>query len=407
MAGRLDERQRVVITGLGAVSALGPDAPSSWRRLVSGESGIRPVTLFPVEGYRTTVAAEVDGFVDPKTPRRAARTDRIAISASLEALRDAGVEPAELDLARVAVVLGAGAAGLFESEGYFEDLLRHGPRRAGVARTTSYFPSATTDWVAAALGISGPRETVVTACSSSAISVGLAYDAVRRGRADVAITGGADTLSRLTFSGFNALRAMDAGPCRPFDRNRSGLTIGEAAGILVLEGLPRARARGARIYAEMLGYGVRCDAFHMTAPDEAGDGALRTMRDALRMARVAPGDVGWVNAHGTATPLNDRSETLAIKRLFGDHARRLWVSSVKAAFGHCLGAAGAIEAVALALSIHQGIVPPTLRLETPDPECDLDYVPGAARELSYGIGISNSFAFGGNNAALVFGRFDG
>lgn len=406
------ESVRVVVTGLGAVTALGPDRQTSWEALIAGCSGVGPVARIPVDDMRTKVAAEIPG--DPgsaeltiRERRRTARTDRIAIGAAVEAVRDAGVDLEGLDPAAGAVVLGAGAAGLMESEGYFRELLEHGPRRARVSRTLSYFPSSATDWVAAKLGFTGPRSTVVTACSSSAIAVGRAFDLVRSGRCSVAVTGGSDTLSLLTFAGFNSLRAMDVVPCRPFDRDRAGLTLGEGAAMMVLEPLAAARRRGARIYAELLGYGVRCDAHHMTAPQPDGDGAYRTMADALRMAAVDPSEIDYVNAHGTATPLNDRSETAAIRRLFGPHVEQVWVSSVKAAFGHCLGAAGAVEAFVLALAIHHATVPPTLGWANRDPECDIDCVPNVARGRRIRVGLSNSFAFGGNNATLVMARFDG
>lgn len=410
MTRDLPPGERVVVTGLGAVTALGADARTSWARLVLGESGIRPVTLFPVGEYRTKIAAEVGEAdagmpLDARQRHRLGRTDRIAICASLEAMADAGIEPGRVAAGRGAVVLGAGASGLREAELYWEARRTRGARRARPSGTLSYFPSATTDNVAAALGLQGFRSTVVTACSSSALSIGQAYDVLRRGRADLVVTGGADTLSLLTFAGFNSLRATDVEPCRPFDRLRAGLSLGEGAGILVLESLAAARARDARVYAEVLGYGVRCDAHHMTAPQPEGDGAYRTMRDALRMARVDAADVGYVNAHGTATPLNDRSESLAIRRLFGDEPP--WVSSVKGAFGHCLGAAGAIEALTTVLSLHHGIVPPTIRWENPDPECAVDCVPNHAREKRYDVALSNSFAFGGNNGALVLGALHG
>lgn len=408
----LPDAERVVVTGLGAVTSLGADARASWARLVLGESGIRDVTRFPVAEYRTRIAAEVvpvaDGdLFDVRQRRRLSLTDRIAVRAALEAMADARIAPGDVPPGRGAVLLGAGASGLREAEQYHEALRRRGPRRARPSGTLCYFPNATTDNVAARLGLDGFRSTVVTACSSSALSVGQAYDLLRRGRADVAVTGGADTLSLLTFAGFNALRATDVAPCRPFDRERAGLSLGEAAAILVLEPLSRARARDARVYAELLGYGVRCDAHHMTAPHPEGDGAYRTMRDALSMARVDAADVGYVNAHGTATPLNDRSEALAIRRLFGPDRGSPWVSSVKGAFGHCLGAAGAVEALACVLSLHHGIVPPTLHWENPDPECDVDCVPNHARERRYDVALSNSFAFGGNNGALVLGALGG
>jgi 3-oxoacyl-[acyl-carrier-protein] synthase II len=262
-----------------------------------------------------------------------------------------------------------------------------------------------TDWICREYGLQGPRSTVVTACSSSATSIGYAADLIRYGRADLMLAGGCDALCQLTFSGFNSLRALDEGPCRPFDANRKGISLGEGAALLVLEEAERALARGAKIYGEFAVYGISCDAHHMTAPDSKGEGAVRAMRSALADAGLSPEEVDYINAHGTGTQYNDLVETLAIKTIFGEGAYRLPVSSTKSMVGHCLGAAGGIEAAATLLAIHYQMIPPTIHYENPDPQCDLDYVPNEPRRMKIQVALSNSFAFGGNNTAVVLKRF--
>jgi len=404
-------RRRVAITGIGAVSALGGTASLTWEGLVAGRCGIRPVTLFDTEGLVAHNAAEI-GTVPPAWTldgalrKRASRADRMAVSACDEALADAGIDPRAIDPEIGGIVLGAGAGGLFETEGYYLDRIARGVARARVTRAWGFSPSTTTDLLGAHLGFEGFTTTVMTACSSSTIAIGLAADAIRTGACDVVVTGGADALSRLTFTGFCSLRAVDPDRCRPFDRNRRGMTLGESAGILVLEDMARARGRGARIRAELLGYGAACDAHHVTAPDPSGDGASRTMRAALEDAKISADGIDYISAHGTATQFNDEAETRAIHQVFGARAREIPVSSIKSMVGHCLGAAGAIEAVAMVLTVEKGIVPPTVGLRDPDPECDLDYVPGKARVRPVRAALSNSFAFGGNNGAIVVGRVD-
>ena len=404
-------RRRVAITGIGAVSALGGTASLTWEGLVAGRCGIRPVTLFDTEGLVAHNAAEI-GTVPPAWTldgalrKRASRADRMAVSACDEALADAGIDPRVIDPEIGGIVLGAGAGGLFETEGYYLDRIARGVARARVTRAWGFSPSTTTDLLGAHLGFEGFTTTVMTACSSSTIAIGLAADAIRTGACDVVVTGGADALSRLTFTGFCSLRAVDPDRCRPFDRNRRGMTLGESAGILVLEDMARARGRGARIRAELLGYGAACDAHHVTAPDPSGDGASRTMRAALEDAKISADGIDYISAHGTATQFNDEAETRAIHQVFGARAREIPVSSIKSMVGHCLGAAGAIEAVAMVLTVEKGIVPPTVGLRDPDPECDLDYVPGKARVRPVRAALSNSFAFGGNNGAIVVGRVD-
>lgn len=398
----------VVVTGLGAVSSLGNDLASTWAGLVAGRSGIGPITLFDASGFRTKLAAEVrvlpDPGVSPRIRRRLSRTDVMGLAAAREALADSGLDLDREDLSRVAVVLGGGVSGLLDSEEYYRALLTKGPRGARPTLLLNHPPDQTTDRIAEVWGFLGPRATITTACSSSATSLGYAADLIRASLADVVVTGGADSFARLTHGGFNALRACDPEPCRPFDRNRKGLTIGEASGILVFEEEGRARRRGARLRARFLGYGVTSDAHHMTQPEPSGEAGARTIRACLKSARLEPSDVDYVNAHGTATPQNDSAETASIKLALGARAREIVVSSNKSMLGHCLCSAGAIEAVATVRTIETGVVPPTISYVEPDPECDLDVVPNAARERSVDVALSNSFAFGGNSTVVAFAR---
>lgn len=405
----LMKRRRVAVTGIGAVSALGATAVETWDGLVAGRCGIRPVTLFDTAGLIAHNAAEIrevprPSSLDRSLRKRASRADRLAVAATDEALADAGIARGSIDPASAGLVLGAGAGGLFETEGYYLDRLSHGARRARVSQAWGFSPATTTDLLGAHLGFEGFTTTVMTACSSSTIAIGLAADAIRTGACDIVVTGGADALSRLTFTGFCSLRAVDPDRCRPFDKHRRGMSLGESAGILVLEDMERARRRGARIRAEILGYGAACDAHHATAPDPSGDGASRTMRAALADAGLSPDGIDYISAHGTATQYNDEAETRAVHSVFGSRARSVPISSIKSMVGHCLGAAGAIEAVALVLTVERGILPPTAGLLEPDPYCDLDYVPNTARERPVRAGLSNSFAFGGNNGTIVIGR---
>ncbi len=399
--------RRVVVTGLGAVTSLGNDLKTTWDGLVAGRSGIGPITLFDATGFRTKLAAEVKSLPDPGVPaslrRRLSRTDVIGLAAAAGALADSGLDLSRENPERVGVVLGAGVSGLLDSEEYFRADLRGGRPAARPSKVLNHPPHQTTDRIAERWGFRGPRSTITTACSSSATSLGFAADLVAHGLCDVVVTGGADTLARLTHGGFNALRATDPDPCRPFDRNRKGMTVGEAAGILVFEEEERARRRGAPIHARFLGYGVTSDAHHMTQPEPSGAAGARTLAACLLDARLNPSDVDYVNAHATATPQNDPAETLSLKRALGARAREIPVSAIKSMLGHCLCSAGAIEAVATVLTIERGVVPPTIRYETPDPECDLDVVPNVAREARVRTALSSSFAFGGNSTVVAFG----
>ncbi|HKC24119.1 MAG TPA: beta-ketoacyl-[acyl-carrier-protein] synthase family protein, partial [Thermoanaerobaculia bacterium] len=403
------EERRVVVTGLGAVTSLGNTLAETWNGLVEGRCGIRRITLFDPTPYRTQLAAEVpilpDGFA-PAYRRRLSRSDVIGLTAAAEALADSGLELASEDPMRIGVVLGGGVSGLLDSENYFHEKLGKGTgtRRPRPTRVLNHPPDQTTDRIAQRWGFLGPRGTVTTACSSSGTSLGYAADLIRHGLADIVVTGGADSFARLTHGGFNVLRAVDPEPCRPFDRRRKGLTIGEGAGILIFEEEGRARRRGARIHARFLGYGVTSDAHHMTQPEPSGEAGARTIAACLESARVDASRVDYVNAHGTATPQNDSAETAAIRRALGSRADEIPVSSIKSMIGHCLCSAGAVEAVATVMTITTGVVPPTIHYAEPDPECDLDVVPNVAREVRVRVAISNSFAFGGNSTVVAFGE---
>ncbi|HYX21451.1 MAG TPA: beta-ketoacyl-[acyl-carrier-protein] synthase family protein [Thermoanaerobaculia bacterium] len=400
-------RRRVVVTGMGAVTALGPTLAGTWRGLLDAACGIRPLSLFDASAYRTRSAAEVeaipDAFLTPAERRRMSRADRMGVAAAREAIEASGLDLSREDPTRLGVILGGGTSGLIDSEAFFELYLRG--RKARPSKVLNHLPDSITDRIAQRFGLEGIKSTITTACSSSANALGYAFDAIAAGLADVVVTGGSDVLARLTYGGFNSLRSVDPDPCRPFDRDRKGLSIGEAAGILVLEEEERARRRGAPIVAEFRGYGVTSDAYHMTAPDPSGSAGGRTITAALKNAGVSPDEVDYVNAHGTATPQNDSAETAALKAALGDRARRIPVSSIKSMIGHCLCASGAIEAVATAMTVRDGRVPPTIHYENPDPACDLDYVPNEARDHDVRVALSNSFAFGGNSSVVVLGRY--
>jgi 3-oxoacyl-[acyl-carrier-protein] synthase II len=397
---------RVAITGIGLVSALGAGREVNWDRMVAGLCGIRPVSLFDVSPFRSRVAGEADlgalqGRFTPWQRRRWSRSEQFGVVAAAEALDDAGLLGAEVDRDRVGVLLGAGTGDLLRNEDYYFTLLAAGIDRARPTQIYHHFANTPVDVIASAFDLGGTRSCVVAACSSSTIAIGHAAELITDGALDAAVCGGTDALARVTFSGFNGLRLMDAEPCRPFDASRAGMNIGEGAAMLVLERMESARRRGARIYAEVAGYGQRCEAYHATAPEPEGQAIAATLRAALEAAAVDASDVAHVNCHGTATPQNDRAEARGLRLVFGDRAPRLPVNSIKSMVGHCLGTAGAIEAAALALTIARGIIPPTIHYARPDPEIALDVVANEAREMPVRCGISTSLAFGGNDAALV------
>jgi 3-oxoacyl-[acyl-carrier-protein] synthase II len=404
-------RRRVAVTGIGLVSALGVGREATWRAMVDGRCGIRPVTLFDTTGYRSKLAAQIGDYeparrFSPLERRRWSRSDQIAVLASQEALEDAGLDGSRLDPRRTGVMFGAGTSDLLRNEEYLRDARAKGVARAKPSQIVNFFSNTPVDIVSAKFGLLGPRHCVVAACSSSSIALGYAADAIRAGTIDAALAGGADALCRLTFSGFNALRLVDTAPCRPFDAGRQGMTIGEAGAVLVLEEFDRARARGAVIYAELAGYGSACEAYHATSPEPEGHVIAATVRAALADAGLPADAVDHVNAHGTGTLHNDRAEARAFHRVFGDRAGALPVNSIKSMVGHCLGAAGAIEAAVLALTIARGVIPPTVNHQRSDPDCALDVVPNEARPWEVRCGVSTSLAFGGNDAALVMRRVE-
>ena len=407
---------RVVITGVGAVTPVGNDVPTMWRSVVEGKSGVGPITLFDASDLETQIAAEVKDF-DPvalfgaKAARTMDRYSQFALAAARQAVADAGLTFAG-DNERIAVIVGTGIGGMATLAQQLHALDERGPRRVSPFFIPMVLADTAAGNIAIEYGIRGPNLAVISACASGANCIGEAAMMIRHGRVDKAICGAAEAgILRLAIAAFNVMGAISrrndepTRACRPFDAHRDGFVMGEGAGILVLEKLEDAQARGAHIYAEILGYGLSADAYHITAPLENGAGAALAMAGALRDAGLAPTDVEYINAHGTSTPLNDRAETIAIKSVFGDHAYRLAVSSTKSVMGHLLGASGAVEAIITAKALEEGVIPPTINYETPDPECDLDYTPNRARPMPIRVALSNSFGFGGHNASLALGRY--
>jgi 3-oxoacyl-[acyl-carrier-protein] synthase II len=403
-------KTRVAGTGIGLLSAVGTTRDESWRNLVDGRCGISPLTLFESDDYRSRIAAQVDDAAlrDRLTAlqrRRWSRSDQFAVLSAREAIEDAGLADAYRSKPdRVGVIIGSSTGDLLRNERYVRGsvLPGSGPRRLSDA--WNHFYSTSVDIIAAQFGFEGLRSCIVAACASSTMAVGAALDAIRFGRADAVLAGGTDGLARLTFSGFNALRVMDPDACRPFDRGRAGMNIGEGAAVLVLEEMEAARRRGARIYAEVAGHSLTCEAFHPTSPEPDGRAIAATIARALADAKIPASDVRHVNAHGTATAHNDRAEARGIRMVFGEAGRSLPVTSVKSMVGHTLGAAGANEAAASVLALRGGFLPPTVHLRTPDPAFGLDYIPEAARDVAVEALLSNSFAFGGNNTVLALTR---
>lgn len=401
--------RRVAVTGIGLVTALGATRDEVWAGMLDGRCAIGALTLFDAAGCRSTQVGQVPDCRKPadvpdKQWRRLSRSDRLTMIAAGEALADSGILANGRAPGRIGVSLGSGTADLLRNEEWFEAAERTSIRRAPPGKIFRHFPSAPGDEIASHFGLEGPRASVVSACSSSTVAIGYAGDLIRHGQADAMLAGAGDALCRLTLTGFNALRLVDTEPCRPFCRTRRGMNIGEAGAVLVLEDLARARARGARVYAELAGYAARCEAYHPTAPEPEGRAVAALIDAALAAARINHDEVGHVNAHGTATAQNDPAEARGLARVFGDRARRLPTTSVKSMVGHCLSAAGAVEAAVLALSLASGVIPPTVNYRERDPECDLDVVAGAARETPFRVGVSTSLAFGGNDAALVMRR---
>jgi 3-oxoacyl-[acyl-carrier-protein] synthase II len=412
-------QRRVVVTGIGLVTSLGIGTDATWAALLAGTSGAGPITKFDASQFATRFACEVKGFdplafVEKKDVKKMDVFIQYAIAASHFAMADSGLEITPALAPDVGVCIGSGIGGFRTIEDEHTALVNGGPRKISPFFIPASIINLASGQVSIRFGAKGPNLATCTACSASAHAVGDSFEIIRRGDADVMITGGSEAaITPMSVGGFGALRALSTRndeptrASRPFDQGRDGFIIGEGAGVVILEELEHARARGARIYAEIVGYGMSGDAFHITAPSEDGDGAVRVMTRALRKAGLQPSDIDYVNAHGTSTPFNDKLETLAIKKTFGDHARSLAISSTKSMTGHLLGAAGGLEAGISALAVHHQVAPPTINLDQADPECDLDYVPHVKRPMTIRHVLSNSFGFGGTNAALVLRRYEG
>jgi 3-oxoacyl-[acyl-carrier-protein] synthase II len=407
--------RRVVVTGLGAVTPVGNDAPSTWEAAVAGRSGIDFISAFDASPFPVTIAAEVKdfdptGLVSPKELRRLDPNVLFALAASREAVADAGLDE-RYDPARVGIVYGSGIGGIKTINEQHDVLRDRGPDRVSPNFLQNVLVDSASGQLAITLGYRGPNYATVSACATGSHAVGEAAELIRRGGADAVLAGGTEAcIDPLILAGFCAMRGLAAEEehppraSRPFDATRAGFVMGEGAATLVLEELEAARARGAKIYAEVLGYGTSNDAYHMAAPDPASVGVKEMMSSALEMTGVAPERVGYINAHGTSTPLGDAAETKAIKEVFGHHAYDLKVTSTKSVMGHCFGAAGAIEAMMCVHAVHDGKVPPTMNYEHPDPECDLDYVPNEARDAELDVALSNAMGLGGHNACVLIGR---
>jgi 3-oxoacyl-[acyl-carrier-protein] synthase II len=407
---------RVAVTGLGAVTPIGNDAPSTWRAAVAGESGIDFIRSFDASGFPVRVAAEVkdyepNGVVSPKEARRLDRNVLLALGAAKEAIDDAGLNG--FDPARVGVVFGSAIGGFLGIMQQHEVLQERGPDRVSPHFLPNVLVDSASGQLAITLGLRGPNYAPVSACATGSHAIGEAAEIIRRGDADAILAGGTEAcMHPLILAGFCAMRGLAAEEehppraSRPFDATRAGFVMGEGACVLLLEDLDAAQARGAKIYAQVLGYGASNDAYHMAAPDPDSVGVAEMMRAAFARARVKPADVGYINAHGTSTPLGDLAETKAIKEVFGDHAYDLAISSTKSMMGHCFGAAGAIEGMMCVLALHDGVLPPTINYEHPDPECDLDYVPNEAREAEVRVALSNAMGLGGHNGCVLFARAD-
>lgn len=408
-------RRRVVVTGLGTVNPLGLDVPRYWQGLLAGKSGIAPIALFDTAKFKVKFAGEVKGFdpapvIDGKAARRLDRFSQFAVVAADQAIKDSGLDLGKIDPARAGVILGSGIGGLNELEEQHKILLDKGPDRVSPFVIPKMIANAAAGNVSIKYDLRGPNTTVSTACSSAAHAIGDAMRQIAYGFADVMVTGGTEAaVTPLGLAGFIACRALSnrnddpARASRPFDKDRDGFVLSEGAGLLVIEEYEHAKARGADIYCEVLACGNTADAYHITAPHEDGSGAAEAMRQAMKEARWDATEVQYLNAHGTSTGLGDVAETKAVKKVFGDHAKKLMISSTKSLIGHLLGASGGVEAIACALSLKHGVLHPTINLQTPDPDCDLDYVPNHAREVRVKRVLSNSFGFGGHNCSLALG----
>ncbi len=412
-------KRRVVVTGMGLVVPTGIGVETAWKNICEGKSGIGRLTRFDPKGFETQIAAEVKGFnpelyIEKKEIKKMDLFIQYALAATKEAVEDSGLLITPENEDRIGVIVGTGLGGLPTIEKYHQILMERGPGRISPFFIPMLIANLASGQIAIHYGAKGPNTCVVTACATGGHCIGDAFRAIVYGDADAMITGGTEAnITPLTVGGFNAMKALSTQndqpekACRPFEKNRNGFVIAEGAGIVILEELEFARKRNARIYAELIGYGYTGDAYHITAPSPDGDGAIRCMRMAIKDAGLNLEEVDYINAHGTSTQLNDLTETIAIKKVFGEHAKKIPISATKSMTGHLLGAAGSTEAIFTILALRDGILPPTINYEEPDPECDLDYVPNVAREQKVKIGMSNAFGFGGTNATLIFKKFTG
>ena len=415
----MDEKQRIVITGMGMVSSLGVGVARNWDYLTAGKSGIGPITKFDASHYRCRIAGEVrdldiSQYLPPKEARRLDPFCHFAVAAADEALRHAGITSANLDPNRVGVVIGAGIGGISTLQDQGEVLVARGPTKSSPLMVPMMIIDMAAGFLSIRYGFKGPNMGIVTACASGSHAIGEAMWMIRRGDADVMLTGGAEAcICPLGLTGFNAMKALSernddpTRASRPFDLNRDGFVPGEGAGILVLESIEHARSRNATIYGEIIGYGLSGDAYHITAPGPDGEGAARAISAAMKQAGIRPDEIDYVNAHGTSTGLNDKVETLALKKALGQQAYKTAVSSTKSMTGHALGAAGGLESIFCLQTILTGVIPPTINYETPDPECDLDYVPLKARAKTVNVAMNINLGFGGHNAVLLFRKYEG
>lgn len=410
-------QRRVVITGMGLVSPLGNSVDGFWERLLAGESGVARITRFDISRFPVSFGAECrefdpEKYIEKRQVKRLDRFAQMALAAATDAARDSGFDfAAGAESDRIGVIIGSGIGGLLELEEQHERMMEKGPERVSAFTIPKLMVNAASGNISIALGAKGPNTAVATACASATNAMGDALRAIQRDEADLMVTGGSEAaLTPLGLAAFAAMKALSernddpARASRPFDKGRDGFVMGEGAGIFIFEELEHARRRGARIYCEVLGYGMSGDACHITQPDECGRGAAKAMSRALTDARLSPDQVDYVNAHGTSTPLGDVAETVAIKSVFGSAAKKLAISSTKSSIGHLLGASGAVELVATVQALRYGVVPPTINLDEPDPQCDLDYTPNKPRDLRIDRAMSNSFGFGGHNACVVVGR---
>lgn len=412
-------RRRVVVTGMGLVVPIGIGVETAWKNICEGKSGIGRLTRFDPEGFDTRISGEVKGFnpelyIEKKEVKKMDLFIQYALAAAKEAVEDSGLSITPENDDRIGVIVGTGLGGLPTIEKYHQILMERGPGRISPFFIPMLIANLASGQIAIQYGAKGPNTCVVTACATGGHCIGDAFRVIVYGDADAVIAGGTEAnITPLTVGGFNAMKALSTRndepekACRPFEKNRNGFVIAEGAGILILEELEFAQKRNAKIYAELIGYGYTGDAYHITAPSPDGDGAIRCMRMAIKDAGLKPEDIDYINAHGTSTQLNDLTETIAIKKVFGDHAKRIPISATKSMTGHLLGAAGSTEAIFTILAFRDGILPPTINYEEPDPECDLDYVPNVARRQHLNTGMSNAFGFGGTNATLIFKKFIG